>query len=224
MTQPSKLLTVLAALLFLIGVSACSSSTDDSAGGPSDTTVTDDGPDGPDEPDDDPPEATGDEAEYVDAMTESMLSDGEFPASEDEARCISTNTVQVIGVDRFEEAGISPADIRDSDSGDPEGIGTDMDLSDVGLSEDEANQIYDGFGDCGLDFRELMFEQMRADGDITPEIEECVDQVLTDDAVRTLMVTGMMEGDDAIETSSEMQSIMNEMTGCMINAGDLMDG
>jgi hypothetical protein len=72
--------------------------------------------------------------DYVDAITDSF---GEEAGLNDEAkRCVAEAYVEVIGVEDFKDAGVSPQDIRDDPDASPEEMGLELDEEQVAeLSE-----------------------------------------------------------------------------------------
>ncbi|MBP7632026.1 MAG: hypothetical protein KA758_16355, partial [Acidimicrobiales bacterium] len=150
--RPFSLLAVLALVAVLV-LGSCSSGGDDDAvdagdgttttaaegsGEPSETTEGD-GEGGDDETtttegDGGDVEVSADARAYVDAMNEAMTADEEFPLSDDQAECFNARTINTIGVDRLQAAGVTPEMMSSGDSA--------MDFSDLGLTEDEAGDIY----------------------------------------------------------------------------------
>ncbi|HET8931304.1 MAG TPA: hypothetical protein VFN21_11650 [Acidimicrobiales bacterium] len=146
---------------------------------------------------------------YVEAMTESMLDDDDVPITEDQARCYAGKAIEIIAVDRLQSKGITPDDLRDDSA---------LDLSDVGLSMDEGNALYDAFEDCDIDLRELMLASMGEGEEVPAGVEACLDQVLTDDNLRKMMVISIVKGDDAMENDPELEQITGGLMGCMFMA------
>jgi len=156
-----------------------------------------------------PTPTDGDAAPYVQAMTESMLADEDTPISEDQARCFATKSIEIIGVDRLKREGIEPADLSRQSA---------LDLSDVGLSMDEGNEIYDAFEKCDIDLRGFMMKSIGDGGQVDAAVEACLDQVLTDDNLRKLMVISIVKGDDAADKDPELKPVMGGLMGCMFMA------
>lgn len=226
-THPLFVFVVIAALL----LGACSSGGDDAAdddtveatadGGDETTTTEDDGGD-----ETTTTEESGDgggavdvgsdgEA-YVSAMVESMQADEDFPLSDEQAECFSSRFVDTIGVDRLQEAGVTPEQMASDDES--------MEFTELDLSLDEGNELYDHFGDCGIDLHEIMMSSMSEDEDMTPEMQACMEAVLTEENLRAFMVIGMTEGDDAIETDPAAAEFMSGLMGCAfmgMDSGDM---
>lgn len=187
------------------------------------TTTTDQG--GEDGAEDDDTTTTpdeGDEVEvsgsgrgYVDAMTDAMTADEDMPLSDDQARCFSSRFVDTVGVDRLQAAGITPEMLSDDDS--------TMEFTELDLSEAEGNRIYDNFSRCGVNLREMMLESMASDDDLTPAMRSCMEGVLTDDNLRTLMVMTMIRGSEALEDDVAGSELMSGLMGCAFMGLDVSD-
>lgn len=96
---------------------------------------------------------------YSDAIVAAFAEDGESnPIPEEEARCAADRIVEILGVERLSDAGVTPEEIADSES-----------VRDVvpDLSEEEASEIADTIFDCidvGAVFAQGMAEAAAADG------------------------------------------------------------
>lgn len=79
--------------------------------------------------DDDGSDASTSGDDYVAAISDAFEDDGEMT---DEAKtCVAQAYVEVIGVERFQEAGISPQDIRDNPDKTPEELGLELTEADT---------------------------------------------------------------------------------------------
>lgn len=231
-TNRSTSLTAVLLLVAALVVGSCSSGGDEkgdkekttttkaaSEGGDSSTTEDDDSEETTTTKgdDDDEVEVSGDGQPFVDAMVDAMMAEEDMPFSEDQARCVAARTVDTIGVDRLTEAGVTPDQF--GSSGD-----NSMDFSELGLTEDDANEIFDNFGKCDINFRELMLESMAADSEVTPEMKGCMEAVLTDENLRRLMVATFMSGDEGIDEDPALADLMGGIMGCaFMGMGEGMD-
>lgn len=141
-----------------------------------------------------------DREDFVDAMTASMVSDGDFPAGEKEARCYSEATLDVIGVDSLVDAGYTADDFGEEAAG--------LEFEALDLDEKQANAIFDAFGDCGIDLQKIMQESFSEDGDLTPEQKACFEDVFGGDGLRTFFVTAMVAGEDDEAAMEAMGPLM----------------
>src|SRR5664279_2196701 len=131
---------------------------------------------------------------YVDALKQSMKDsngeDDDIQFNDDQMDCIAPRFVNIIGVERLDENGVTPADLASDDS---------MDFSDLTLGEKEGNALYDTLGDCDVNLKEIMVASFAEDDEVTPAMAKCMEGVFTDDNLRLLMVSTLVQGDDALE-------------------------
>ncbi len=190
-TRTRRLLGTAALALALVGGTACGAEGDDDdatsttteAAGAS-TTTTDDEPT-TDEPTTDEP--TGDRDAYVEALVGTFDDEDEEIFGPGKAECIANGFIDVIGMDNIEESGLSPQEFA-------EGDGTDFPPA-LGLDEDKANDLYDVFGECDIDLVETLVDLYGSMGELTPEQETCVTDILTEDNLRTSFVADFL-GED----------------------------
>lgn len=126
----------------------------------------------------------------------------DFVLEDDQADCIGARTVNIIGVDAFEKAGVTPADL---------GPTSDTLIGDVEVDDKQANEIYDSFKKCDVDLRAIMFESFAQDDDMTDEQKKCLEGALDEDTLRAFVVTAMVKGDDE---SPEAMRLMGAIMGC----------
>lgn len=158
-------------------------------------------------------EGQSDEAKpYVDVMTESM-SDGDSPMTEKQARCFGENFVTIVGLDKIEEVG-SPEEFADETSG--------GDFEDLDLSEDQGNEIYDQYDECGVNMREALLEDLADDDSMDDQTKQCMDEAITDDTLRDFYVTMIVHGEDAATgEEGDAPELMSELMSCMMSNIDL---
>lgn len=213
------LLVVLAFAAPLLVVGCGSSGGDDKAsptteksdgakGESADSTTTTEDQTEDTEPDDGDAPVSGDAKAYVDAMAANLANSGEgddLQLTEDQANCLAPRWVRTVGVDRFKEAGVSPQDIEDDSS--------TIDFAEIKLSESDANKMYDAFGACDVNLRDMMMESMAGD-DVPAAARECMEKVLTEDAIRKLMILGLTGQDDALDDPNNMPPELAGIMGC----------
>lgn len=123
------------------------------------------------------PDAT--EADYVDALVENFQQAGSVFTDEG-VRCLAEHWVSAIGTDTFREASITPADLTSNGSS----------LGALDIDRPTAETLADGFGDCGLDLRTVYLRTL--EGDLSEQGKACVDDLLTEDAVRRSFVADVL--------------------------------
>lgn len=138
---------------------------------------------------------SGDEQAYIDAMLASFDDEDDLPLDRSQAECMSAGYLDVIGVDRLKAAGISPEDFADDDDA----------LDGIEFTEEDGQRIYDVFGTCKIDLREMMMTSMAEDDDISPEQAACFDTVLTDEYLERLIVGGMVLGDGGSDDAESLE-------------------
>jgi hypothetical protein len=149
--------------------------------------------------DDDGGEVSEEAQPYVDAFVDSAANaeEDELQLSSEQAECFGTRFVEIVGVDRLEDAGVTPDDFGDD---------SDMDFSELGLTEDEGGEIYDAFGECDVDIRQEFLASLGADEELSDEDRECVADAFDEDLLRRILVTTFVEGEDALENDEELMS------------------
>ena len=147
--------------------------------------------------DDDGGDVSEEEQPYVDAFVESAANadEDDLQLSSTQAECFGARFVDIVGVDRLEEAGVTPGDFGDE---------SDFDFSAIGLTEDEGGEIYDAFGECDVDIREEFITSLGADEELSEEDRDCVAEAFDDDLLRRILVTTFVEGEDALEADDEL--------------------
>lgn len=155
------------------------------------------------------PSVSAEEQPYVDAMVASFdRSDDTLELTDAQVECISAGMVKTIGVSRFEDYGVSPEDLSDrTDS---------FDLSELELSMDDGYKIYDSFGSCGVNFREVLLAEFGADEDMSEEAKECTAKVFDEKNTRTFTAAMFVSDEDAMFENEEVAEIFNDLMECML--------
>jgi hypothetical protein len=199
----ARILALLIAGAAVVFVTGCGDDDDDAAGGTtagttagtsSGTTGTSSGTTGPRSGG----TAGGADAQaYVDAMIESFDNSDpdELQIDREQAQCLAPQWVETIGVDRLAAAGIEPQDFA------AEG---EVDLTTVGLTEDDGNAMYDAFGECDIDVKMLFVESFSADRGVSEKDQDCLADAMSDDLLRRIMVTTFVEGEEALNQDEEL--------------------
>ena len=160
--------------------------------------------------------ASGSEKDYIDALAASIQGDESFPVDSDQATCLATAMVKVIGVDTLTEAGLSPDDIASGDD-----IGELTSLSEKQATA-MADVIFDGT--C-VDFGKLMTDQLAQGlgGSLTDTQVKCVgDAMFGNDLFREAVIDSMT-GNTSVDAESAFGDIFSLFSKCDISLGDLGD-
>jgi hypothetical protein len=143
--------------------------------------------------DDDDDDAVGGDAQpYVDAMIESFDSSDpeELQIDREQAQCLAPQWIETIGPERLAEAGIEPEDFTAEE---------DVDLSVLGLSDAEADELYDAFATCDIDVREILVQSLVEQENLSEEDAGCVRDAFGEDLVRQLTISGLVEGEEELD-------------------------
>ena len=118
-----------------------------------------------------------DRAAYVAAVVDS-LGGGVF-ATNEQATCLANEWVDQLGLDEMRAAGVTAEDF---------GSGDGEKLKVLDLDDSDAGALFDAYGTCHLDLKEI-FSKFASDGTpATPKQKACVAKLLTDDALRESFV------------------------------------
>ncbi|MGH9188394.1 MAG: hypothetical protein ACRD0U_21720 [Acidimicrobiales bacterium] len=141
------------------------------------------------------------EQPFVDASVESAQQ--QFGLSEEDAECASEAVVHAIGVDRLEDADVTP-----------EEFGGEADFEEMGLEldEDDGEEIVNGIEDCDIDLKALMLDSVG--GDIPDEARDCVDENLDEDFVRDLLVAVFSSGEEALASPEVTEGLTDLQAAC----------
>ena len=139
------------------------------------------------------------EEDYLAALQRSLTTGAatQLSITPDEADCVAPKWLDTIGVDRIKENDISPDMIGDDIDDDGSA------LSDLGLSTDEGEALYDSFGDCDVDVREQFLTLMTTS--LNEEATACVEDAIDEDLLKELMVTSLTQGDEALNANTELE-------------------
>jgi hypothetical protein len=158
--------------------------------------------------------AVGDEQAYADAFSASLQQDGDdVDIAPEQADCIGSTFVDVIGVERLQDSGVAPADVAS---------GSDLDFSELGLDEDDGNDLYDAFGSCDVDLRDTLVEAIAADDSVSEDVRQCLEDGFTDDVVREFVVAAMVQGESggSVTLTEIVSTCLGSATGSLPPTSD----
>lgn len=209
------LFTVTVATLALLGLSSCSSDDGKTEGDASPTTTAAPSDDGSGSSEGDGPTTTAGgsskvDGALVDRLVTSMMVDENPMFTEDQARCYAEANIRIVGADRIEQALEQTDDAPLTDDGTLDLNA--FDYSEVAMTKAEAEEVYDAADGCGLDFRAMMLDSFEGSG-MPASAKDCVEKVVTDDSVRTLMIAIMTEGPAAMMGGAGME-FSNALMAC----------
>jgi hypothetical protein len=150
-------------------------------------------------------EGGGERQEYVDAVTATIGDEEELNAEQRE--CMGGAFVDAIGVDRLSEAA-TPDEVR--------ALEQDFEPQAIGIEPDEqmATDFYDSLSGC-VDVRAIMLESLTSEENMSEEAAQCVNEAISDDMLRDLMVASLLGGEEGIAADPEMEAQFTEaITPC----------
>ena len=112
---------------------------------------------------------------YAEAAAASFRDDPDFPFDDDSAECFAGRLVDVIGVDRLENAGVTPEDFADEE----------FDLADAGLDlgDEEASELASAFPECDIAIADLIVIGIEEDGaEVPDDLRACLEENIDDEA------------------------------------------
>lgn len=150
-----------------------------------------------------------DEAQpYADALASSLLADSseEISMDQGQADCLAAKWVNVITVERLEENDIDAEALADPDA--------TSNLSDLGLEEGEAGAMVDGFGECDINLREAFLADMGDGEDVPAEVQECMEDAVSDEAIKELFVTLLINDADSEAADAGGEALFADIQAC----------
>lgn len=168
-------LRALVVATLVLGLGSCSTTGSDDASVPERTATTA------------APEAGGSVADYTEAivanLSEGSVAEGHFVLAVEPAACVAPTFIEVITVERLQEAGIDPEEVAD-----PYWDGTDL-----GLTPDDGQAIVDALHACDVDTAAFMAEAL-ADG-LTADQSACVADAIDPDLADAVLVKTFSTGE-----------------------------
>jgi hypothetical protein len=140
-------------------------------------------------------ESSSDEGqEYVDAI---VASNDDSELTDEENECFARAFVDAVGVEQLQGA-VTPDEIRE----DPESSPSEFGLT---LDDDEADAFWEDVNEC-MDVRAAFVEGLTEGEDMSQETVDCLEDAIDDDLLKRVLVTSLMEGEDALQQDQELMS------------------
>jgi hypothetical protein len=148
-------------------------------------------------------ETTSDQ--YVAAIARSLDAGGrhEFQLTAEQAGCVAPRWLQTISAQRLRDEGVTPTMI-----GDGSGVNGSA-LSDLGLSNQQGNELYVAFAACGVDLREAFTARLRDVLGPDPRVTTCIANAITDELLRDLMIASMVHGQEALADDDDLATAVD---------------
>jgi hypothetical protein len=147
------------------------------------------------------------EQHYVAAIEAQFTNGGadSLQMTDEQAACVAPKWLDVIGVDRLKEKGVTPDDIRaDTDN---------EKLSTLSLGDDDATKMYDAYGECDVDVRAQFARSFAASAELPDDVEECVGDAVSDDLMQRLFVTSVTKGQAGLDADDQLTTDLTAALG-----------
>jgi hypothetical protein len=144
--------------------------------------------------------ASAEGQEYVDAI---VASNDDSDLTDDENECFARAFVDAVGVEQLQGA-VTPDEIREDPESTPEEFG-------ITLDEDQADAFWEDVNEC-MDVRAAFVEGLTEGEDMSQETVDCLEGAIDDDLLKRVLVTSLIEGEDALE---EDQELMSDLIGVL---------
>jgi hypothetical protein len=132
--------------------------------------------------------------EYVDAI---VASNDASELTDEQNECFARAFVDAVGVEQLQGA-VSPDEIRANPETTPQEFG-------ITLDDDQADAFWNDVNEC-MDVRAAFVEGMTEGEDVSEETVNCLEDAIDDDLLKRVMVTSLMEGDEALDQDEELMS------------------
>ena len=140
-------------------------------------------------------ESSSDEGqEYVDAI---VASNDDSELTDEENECFARAFVDAVGVDQLLGV-VSPDEIRDNPESSPEEFG-------ITLDDDQADAFWEDVNEC-MDVRAAFVEGLTEGENMSEETVDCLEDAIDDDLLKRVLVTSLMEGEDALQEDQDLMS------------------
>ena len=145
--------------------------------------------------------------EYVDAI---VASNETSELTDEENECFARAFVDAVGVEQLQGA-VSPDEIRANPETTPQEFG-------ITIDDDQADAFWNDVNEC-MDVRAAFVEGMTEGEDVSEETVNCLEDAIDDDLLKRVMVTSLMEGDEALDQDEELMSdligVLSECPGAV---------
>jgi hypothetical protein len=138
--------------------------------------------------------ASAEGQEYVDAI---VASNEETELTDEENECFARAFVDAVGVEELQGA-VSPDEIRANPESTPQEFG-------ITLDDDQADAFWNDVNEC-MDVRAAFVEGITQGENLSEETVNCLEGAIDDDLLKRVLVTSLMEGDEALDEDEELMS------------------
>ena len=151
------------------------------------TACADEGGDG-DDGDAGGGDLTTEEQAYADAFAATLVDDGSgFGVEPDEGACMGEAVMAELGVEPFEDAGVTPDDIQPGEDASPGAV-----LGDGAVSQEQAAAITTAWGDDCIDLVAMLVRSAGSETELDPDGEACLTDGLGQDDLAARLLAGRL--------------------------------
>jgi len=143
---------------------------------------------------------SADGQEYVDAI---VASNEETELTDEENECFARAFVDAVGVEELQGV-VTPDEIRANPESTPQEFG-------ITLGNDQADAFWNDVNEC-MDVRAAFVEGITQGENMSEETVNCLEDAIDDDLLKRVLVTSLMEGEDALDEDEEL---MSELIGVL---------
>ncbi len=173
------------------------------------TACADEGGDG-DEGDAGGGDLTTEEQAYADAFAATLVDDESgFDVEPDESACMGEAVMAELGVEPFEDAGVTPEDIQPGDDASPGAV-----LGDGAVSQDQAAAITAAWGDDCVDLVAMLVRSAGRETELDPDGEECLTDGLGQDDLAARLLAGAFTTAEGQPDDATVEDFLALLTAC----------
>lgn len=143
--------------------------------------------------------------QYVEAVASAWGKAGDTKVSEEQARCWGDKLVDRLGVDRIAEVGPPTEFGRRT---------VDLDLAELNLSQNEAQEVYDYFDSCGGNLSRDT-DKLVGELGLPEETSECIGKSLDGKVMEQFFVTSLQEGKEEGAAAVSGDGLERALADCL---------
>ena len=127
----------------------------------------------------------------------------------DEADCMATAVMAELGMEPFDEAGVTAADIEPGGESSPGEL-----LGDGAVTQEQADAIIEVWAAECVDIVAMLVESAGSEFDLDPDGEECFADGLAEDGLAGALLAGSFTSEDGAPDADAMQGLLALLDEC----------
>lgn len=144
-------------------------------------------------------QGSGDRDDYIAGLAENLQANdpsaGELEFDADQAECVATEWIDVVGAETFEAGDVSPTDLREDN----------FQFAELGIDDGQAGDMIDAIDGCGVDAIAGLRTALDVDLDATQQ--KCVATELDDETIRTVLIDTLVLGAPGAEVMPKLKRV-----------------